>query len=127
MKDIERIQSIEKAIAEKYGDDASRDIRHGWDKEKEQLYAEQYNELCKRKNRSLFREEINKEGYLLIKKKRKSGRTTSCPVCASLFDLIRDDIIFQKFDCCSTCFIKFVEHREERWLGGWRPKSKEED
>ena len=36
---------------------------------------------------------------------------------------INDDIYFTKFDCCETCYIKYVDGREQRWLEGWRPKN----
>ena len=53
-----------------------------------------------------------------------AGRTpTWCPVC----DLVMkngpggDDKTYFKFGCCRYCFVEFVEHREDRWLAGWRP------
>ena len=26
------------------------------------------------------------------------------------------------YDCCSTCYLQFVESRKEAWKNGWRPK-----
>jgi hypothetical protein len=55
---------------------------------------------------------------------RMSLRTPAfCPVC----DIVMrsgsggDDKTYFKFGCCRHCFIEFVEHREERWMEGWRP------
>lgn len=32
-----------------------------------------------------------------------------------------DDRTYYKWGCCRYCFIEFIENREERWTGGWRP------
>jgi hypothetical protein len=32
---------------------------------------------------------------------------------------------YYKFGVCVNCFIAFIEHREERWISGWRPSSEE--
>lgn len=37
-----------------------------------------------------------------------------------------DDVCLVKFECCSKCYVQYVEGREERWLEGWRPNLKEE-
>ena len=37
-----------------------------------------------------------------------------------------DDVCLTKFECCNTCYLQYVEGREERWLKGWRP-SEDED
>jgi hypothetical protein len=38
-----------------------------------------------------------------------------------------DDHYYFKFGCCRYCFVEFIEHREERWQGGWRPSKDEVD
>lgn len=38
-----------------------------------------------------------------------------------------DDKTFFKWGCCRYCFVEFVEHREERWQGGWRPSAEDLD
>ena len=32
-----------------------------------------------------------------------------------------DDKTYFKFGCCRYCYVEFIEHREQRWLDGWRP------
>ena len=27
-----------------------------------------------------------------------------------------------RFECCSQCYINYVEFREDRWNSGWRPQ-----
>ena len=34
----------------------------------------------------------------------------------------RDDVYMNKYECCHSCYIQYVEDREERWKAGWRPK-----
>ena len=50
-----------------------------------------------------------------------------CPICEITLRSGPggDDKTLYKWGCCLHCFIEFVEHREERWEGGWRPS--EED
>lgn len=38
-----------------------------------------------------------------------------------------DDRTLYKWGCCRNCHIEFIEHREERWVGGWRPSKEEVD
>lgn len=32
---------------------------------------------------------------------------------------------FYKYGCCVNCEIEFIEGREQRWLGGWRPTAEQ--
>ena len=44
-----------------------------------------------------------------------------CPVCKSYSLSVDDDIYMIKFECCSHCYVQYVEGREKRWRSGWRP------
>ena len=44
-----------------------------------------------------------------------------CPVCKSIMKGSKSNHTYYNYDCCVNCFIEFVEGREERWEGGWRP------
>jgi hypothetical protein len=46
---------------------------------------------------------------------------SSCPICGWLIRGSRTIQIYYDYGCCPTCFIYFVEGREERWKSGWRP------
>ena len=48
-----------------------------------------------------------------------------CSVCETRLKTVRDDIYMNKFDCCEKCYVNYVEHREKRWLNGWRPNQGE--
>ena len=71
MEDLERIARIEKAISEKYGEVASRDVRHFWDDEKEREYARQSEEENKKRfGKEVEKKEVEKNGFLLITKNK---------------------------------------------------------
>ena len=116
MSDLERVAKVEKAIAEKYGEDASRDIRHFWDKEKELEYSRQIKEeYTKRTNLERHKKETEKEGFVLVQRKEGLDHTLQCPVCDKFFVSVHDDINYIKFECCFQCFVQHVEHRESEW------------
>ena len=52
-----------------------------------------------------------------------------CPICEIPMKSGSggDDHHYFKFGCCRYCFVEFIEHREERWQGGWRPSKDEVD
>lgn len=46
-----------------------------------------------------------------------------CPICDIT---MRDNPkYYYVWGCCLLCYIEFIEHREERWRGGWRPSQEE--
>lgn len=47
-----------------------------------------------------------------------------CPVCDGMMKG-KSTSTFYDFGCCIDCFIQFVEGREPRWRGGWRPSHEE--
>ena len=73
----------------------------------------------KRLNQS--RDKIDVNGIKVSKKLLNRESLKNCPVCGALLKSVKDDVSLIKFDCCNTCYIKYIEDREERWLKGWRP------
>ena len=71
-------------------------------------------------------EKIEMDGFLVSKKLVNKDTNRKCPVCEKYSFKAKDDIYMNKFECCSKCYIEYIEDREERWLKGWRPK-KEKD
>jgi len=121
-KDPKRIAAVEKAIAEKYGDEAIANPRANWDEEREKDYLQQMKEFYKKVNKNEgFQEKIDINGIKVTKKLLNRESLKSCPVCGSFPKKSMDDVCFVKFDCCHRCYIQYVEDREERWLQGWRP------
>ena len=123
-KDLNRIATIEKAIAEKYGKETIANPKSNWDDSKEQEYLKQmkefYNKFDKNKE---YEEKIDINGIKVTKKLLNRESLKSCPVCGSFPKNSMDDVCLIKFQCCGTCYDKYVFDREERWLKGWRPNN----
>tara|TARA_R100000008_G_scaffold83718_1_gene69523 strand:+ start:2653 stop:3051 length:399 start_codon:yes stop_codon:yes gene_type:complete len=121
-KHLNKIVAIEKAIAEKYGEEAVQNPRANWDKDKEKEYLEQMKEFYKKidKNRQ-WEDKVDVNGVKVSKKLLNREPLKNCSVCGVFPKKPMDDVCFVKFDCCYNCYINFVEDREERWLKGWRP------
>jgi len=111
---------LEKAIKEKYGQEAIQNPRSNWTDEKEKQYLEELKEFYKKQKKSETEKE-EKEGFLVSKKLLERNTKRDCPVCDKYSFLTKDDLYMNKFDCCYDCYIQYVQGREERWESGWRP------
>ena len=123
MKKPNRIAAVEKAISQKYGDEAIQNPRANWDEDKEKEYLEQSQEFYKKSYKNSERsEKVDINGIKVSKKLLNRESLRCCPVCGSYPKKSMDDVCLTKFECCNTCYLQYVEGREERWLEGWRPK-----
>ena len=120
-KDLNEIAKIEKAIKEKYGEDAIQNPKRHWDEEKEKKYLEDLKAFHERPQRSKKTEEV--EGILIKERKSTQEVDRECPVCNSYSFSGQDDLYMTKFECCFKCYIQYVEGREERWKSGWSPNN----
>ncbi len=121
-KDPNRIAAIEKAIAEKYGKETIENPRSKWNEEKEKEYLEQMSEFySKIKRNESQQEKIDINGIKVAKKLLNRESLKCCPVCGNFPKKSMDDVCLLKYECCSKCYIQYVEGREERWTEGWRP------
>ena len=121
-KDQNQVIKIERAIAEKYGEEAIQNPKAEWDDEKEKDYLLQLKELYTKENkRREATERIEKEGFFVSKKLLNKESNRKCPVCEAYSFKVKDDLYMQKFECCFKCYIQWVEGREKRWIEGWRP------
>ena len=118
-KDLNEIAKIEKAIKEKYGEEAIKNPKGTWDAEKESKYLEDLKTFYHKSKKPKQTEEG--KGFLIKTKKRKNLVERTCPICSSYSFSERDDLYMLKFDCCFNCYIQYVDGREERWKSGWRP------
>jgi len=126
-KDQDYVIKVEKAIAEKYGIKTIQHPKAEWDDEKEKNYLQQLKEMYKnslKKKENV--ERIEKDGFFISKKLINRESKRNCPVCDIYSFSFRDDLYMNKFECCFNCYVQWVEHREERWLNGWRPNFKGE-
>jgi|TARA_R110001583_G_scaffold7634_3_gene37621 hypothetical protein len=113
---LKDLAKYEQAIAQKYGEVSVANPRSFWDEEKEKKHLKELKEISIRNiKRALASEKVEKDGYLVSKKliNRESERT--CPACFEYSFDIKDDVYMNKYDCCSRCYLQFVEDREERW------------
>lgn len=120
-KDLNEIASIEKAIKEKYGEEAIQNPKKSWSEEKEKKYLEELKEFYAKKEKN--RKVEKKDGFLIKNKKASNTQQRTCPVCGAYSFAGKDDLYMNKFECCFKCYIEYVEDREERWKTGWRPNS----
>ena len=121
-KDPNYVARVEKAISKKYGYDAIQNPRANWDDEKEEEYKKQLQKMLEKEDR--FREKgekIEVDGVFVNKKLLTREHNRKCPVCNSFSFSIHDDVYMTKYECCKSCYVRWVEDREERWETGWRP------
>ena len=122
-KDQDYIAKLEKAIEQKYGPQTINNPKREWDEEKEKEYIEQ--SLVEREKFSKFAQtqrKVEQDGFLINKKLLTKETNRTCPVCDVYSFRSRDDLYMNKFECCYSCYIQWIEGREERWQKGWRPK-----
>ena len=124
-KDYDKIAAVEKAIAEKYGKEAIQNPRGNWDENKEKDYLEQSKKFYKKQSRNeQWQEKVDVNGIKISKKLLNRESLKCCPVCGNFPRKAMDDVCLVKFECCSKCYIKYIEGREQRWEKGWRPDEK---
>jgi phage FluMu gp28-like protein len=122
-KDPNYAIKIEKAIAEKYGEETVQHPRSDWDDEKEKEYLSQLKELYSRELKEYDHDKINQDGVFIPRKLINKNSNRSCSTCNTYSFKSIDDVYMTKFDCCYKCYIQWVEGREERWNKGWRPNN----
>jgi hypothetical protein len=123
-KDLNYIAGLEKAIKKKYGEEAIENPAKHWNQGKEKDYIQQLEEFVQKQKKSEREHDVeNVAGVLVSHKLLNKEGILICSTCNKKLKTINDDIYHTKFDCCEKCYIKYVEHREKRWLDGWRPKN----
>lgn len=121
-KDMEYVGKVEKAISDKYGEEAVVNPKSFWNDEKEKEYIEQAKENAEK----YFKKEedndiVEKNGIFISKKLINKSNAQNCDTCKKYLLSSKDKVFILKWDCCYQCYVKWVEDREERWLSGWRP------
>ena len=117
-KDLNYIAGLEKAIKQKYGEEAVQNPSSNWTPEKEKEYLQQ---LKENKIKEMTSDRVEeREGFLFSAKLIKKDSKNVCDVCSNI--LKQHDMLYEtKYECCRNCYVQYVEHREERWKQGWRP------
>lgn len=118
-KDLNEIAKIEKAIKDKYGEDAIQNPKSTWNEQKEKKYLKSLEDFyCKKKKQQKTEQA---EGFVIKNRSKTKLQSRTCPVCGAYSHNVYDDLYMTKFKCCFECYIQYVEGREERWNSGWRP------
>ena len=121
---LNHIAAVEQAISKKYGKDTIQNPKANWDEDKEKEYLQQMKEFYeKSRQNEESQEKVEINGIKVSKKLLNRDALQTCPICESFARRSMDDVCLVKFDCCFNCYIQYVEHREERWLKGWRPNN----
>ncbi len=120
-KDPNYVVKLEKAIAEKYGEEAIQNPKKNWNDEKEAQYVEDLKILYEKRQSTDSEDKVDVDGVLMDKKLFSRESKRSCPVCNTYSFIYRDDVYMTKFQCCEKCYIQWVEDRVDRWRTGWRP------
>tara|TARA_B100000686_G_C15866612_1_gene514451 strand:+ start:133 stop:510 length:378 start_codon:yes stop_codon:yes gene_type:complete len=120
-KDPNYVVKLEKAIKEKYGEEAIQHPKRDWNDEKEKQYVEDLKKLYASRREDETPDKVEINGVFVASKLINNDSNRSCPVCNTYSFKSNDDVYMTKFDCCFRCYVKWVEDREERWKTGWRP------
>jgi hypothetical protein len=118
-EDWDKIAAVEKAVKEKYGENAIQNPKANWNEEKEQNYIQQVKEQSHIVSEKAQKQETIHENGFLVKKKlftTKTSRVCKVLKCGRYSFSISDDVYMNKYDCCYECFIKYVEGREDLWI-----------
>lgn len=125
-KDPNYIAKLEKAITQKYGEEAINNPARFWSEDKEKEYIQQsIEERQKFAKLSEAQDKVEEDGFLINQKLLTRDHNRTCPVCRKYSFHSRDDLYMNKFEACFRCYIQYVEGREERWANGWRPNKEE--
>ena len=125
-KDQDYVARLEKAISQKYGEEATHNPKRHWDEDKEKDYLLQSQEEQRKfaKNAE-SQDKIEADGFLINKKLLNRDHNRTCPVCSKYSFHPRDDLYMNKFEACFRCYIQYISDREERWKSGWRPNKEQ--
>ena len=121
------VARLEKAISQKYGEEATHNPQRHWDENKEKEYLQQsVEEQQKFAKNAESQDKIEADGFLINKKLLNRDHNRTCPVCSKYSFHPRDDLYMNKYQACFECYIQYIEGgREERWTNGWRPNKEQ--
>ena len=106
---LDQVAALEKAIREKYGEEAITNPKGSWNPEKEQEYIEEVKKAYLREVTE--REKLEIDGVLVDKKLINKVIDRSCKHCSSLSFKRTDDLYLTKFRSCFKCYVLHIEGR----------------
>ena len=107
-KDLNYIAGLEKAIRQKYGEEAIKNPASYWTPEKEKEYLEQLKVVVKMTESNKVETE---SGFLLEEKLINISKVETCEKCGSKITTLNDKIYFSKLSVCEKCYILYHEGR----------------
>lgn len=110
--DQKQISSIEKAVEEKYGQEAVLDPSSLWNSEKEKAYLEQVKEVEKFYREQRLERQIDIGGFLIREKLVSKKSFQNCSLCKEQVYKASDETYMTKFNCCFKCYVLKIEGRE---------------
>ena len=100
-KDLNYIAGLEKAIKQKYGEEAVQNPSSNWTPEKEKEYLQQLKERASKEERSATTREH--DGILITSKLFIDRKADKCPVCHSFKMSNIDKVMIKKIGHCQRC------------------------
>ena len=107
-KDLNYIAGLEKAIKQKYGDEAIQNPASHWTPEKEKEYLKQLKSVVEKTDSNKVETE---SGFLLEEKLINISKVETCDKCGSKITTLNDKIYFSKLSVCEKCYILYHEGR----------------
>jgi hypothetical protein len=113
MRDMNFIQALEKAVKEKYGEEATYNPKQFWDQEKEKEYLEEVKKTYIKENKNLdSNEKVEIDGVLLSKKLINKNIAKECSFCKKYSFSKKDDLYLNKFNACYRCYLCELEGKK---------------
>jgi hypothetical protein len=106
---LNEVAALEKAIREKYGEQAITNPKGTWNPEKEAEYIEEIKKAYLKEVSEREKSEI--DGVLVDKKLINKVIDRSCKYCSTLSFKRNDDVYLTKFQSCFKCYILNIEGR----------------
>lgn len=107
-KDLNYIAGLEKAIKQKYGEEAIKNPASRWTPEKEKEYLKQLKSVVEKTGSNKIETE---SGFLLEEKLINISKVETCGKCGDKITTLNDKIYFSKLSVCEKCYILYHEGR----------------
>lgn len=112
-EDPNKLLKLEKAIIQRWGEEAVKNPKTTWTIEKEKEYLSQIKALYEKEYKEPERIEVN--GVCLPQRLFINENSKVCISCRD-YSLKREDALYLfKYQCCYRCYLLKVEGREDKW------------
>jgi len=109
--DYKQISALEKAIEEKYGQQAILNPSDLWTPEKEKVYLDQVRSVEKYYRQQPHEQCVDQGGFIMKEKLVNKNNFKNCLLCNKQAYKSEDEIYMQKFNSCFRCYILKIEGR----------------